>query len=204
MSDEQLQKLIDAGVALIHRKGFARAGIREIVETAGIPQGSFTNYFRSKEAFGVIVLQRAFQDGDRVMRATLENTDLRPVDRLNAYFDCVTEMFASAGWRYGCLIADLAAEMPAQSEPIRLALVDLLQQQAARFECAVNLAMRDRGGCTGDLGAFVLAAWQGTLLRMKVERDGRAIDRFRRVMASIICPDLLPPIETGDPAYGGG
>lgn len=198
MSKIDREKLIESGVFLIHRKGYATSGIREIVENAGIPPGSFTNHFRSKEDFGVMVLQRYFRDVDRVMQETLENTDLDPVERLNAYFDRLTGMFAAADWRYGCMIADLAAEMPTQSEPIRMALFDVMQEQAARFERAVDLAFRDRGESAGDLGSFILAAWQGTLLRMKIERDGSAIERFRRVTSSLINP--VP--EAGDPSGG--
>ena len=38
---------------------------------AGVPQGSFTNHFRSKEAFGILVLDRYAERIDAIMRETL-------------------------------------------------------------------------------------------------------------------------------------
>src|SRR3954454_22186582 len=45
------EKIIESGVRTLHERGFAGAGVREITADAGVPQGCFTNHFRSKEAF---------------------------------------------------------------------------------------------------------------------------------------------------------
>jgi len=51
----------------VHQQGLAGASVRDIVEAAGVPQGSFSNHFASKEAFGIEILDlfRFHQKGPR-------------------------------------------------------------------------------------------------------------------------------------------
>jgi TetR/AcrR family transcriptional regulator, transcriptional repressor for nem operon len=46
------EKLLTAGLQVVFEQGYCGASVRDIVQAAGVPQGSFTNHFRSKEAFG--------------------------------------------------------------------------------------------------------------------------------------------------------
>jgi AcrR family transcriptional regulator len=50
------EKLLHVGMQVVHARGFAGASVRDIVQAAGVPQGSFTNHFASKEAFGLEVI----------------------------------------------------------------------------------------------------------------------------------------------------
>ena len=46
-------KILSAGVRVVHERGFGGASVRDIVQAAGVPQGSFTNHFATKDAFGL-------------------------------------------------------------------------------------------------------------------------------------------------------
>ena len=39
--------LLEAGERLIHERGYNGAGVKEIVDAAGVPKGSFYGYFES-------------------------------------------------------------------------------------------------------------------------------------------------------------
>ena len=43
----------------MHR-GFTGMGLSELLKTAEVPKGSFYHYFRSKEAFGVALLENHY------------------------------------------------------------------------------------------------------------------------------------------------
>ena len=49
-------KILSEGLQVVHERGFGGASVRDIVHAAGVPQGSFTNHFTSKEAFGLEVM----------------------------------------------------------------------------------------------------------------------------------------------------
>jgi TetR/AcrR family transcriptional repressor of nem operon len=47
------ERILIKGAEIIHRKGFNNTGIQEILKAAGVPKGSFYFYFKSKEDFGL-------------------------------------------------------------------------------------------------------------------------------------------------------
>src|SRR5690242_14804280 len=54
--------ILNAGLRVMFQSGYQGTGVRDICAAAGAPQGSFTNHFRSKEAFAREVLDRYFAD----------------------------------------------------------------------------------------------------------------------------------------------
>jgi TetR/AcrR family transcriptional repressor of nem operon len=191
MDKDQREALLDAGVRIVHARGLAATGVRDIAIAARVPRGSFTNHFRSKEAFGLLVLDRYAERIDAIMRETLGDDTRAPAERLMAYFDRISKSAAEAEWRRGCMVPDLAGEIAFHDEAMRARLCAVLAQQSARFESVVRLLRSDEAGAA-DLAAFLLAAWHGTLLRMKVERNGTALDRFRRMLARLLDPTEKP------------
>ncbi len=179
-------KIVASGMQTVHERGFASTGLREITGAAGVAQGSFTNHFVSKEEFGVAILDHYF-DGIRTLIAgTLEDTGRQPMDRLRAYFDAITELFAAAGWRYGCLAGNMGLEAAEHSEAIRLKLEAIFAAWIPPFAEAIRQAQAV-GDVPPDLdaeeaGAALLEAWHGAMLRMKVERTPAALDRFKRLI----------------------
>src|SRR3954447_18497510 len=81
------EKILTAGLRVVHAHGYAGASVRDIVQAAGLPQGSFTNHFTSKEAFGLEILDLYFAKGCELMRQTLRNDELSPLQRLSAYIE---------------------------------------------------------------------------------------------------------------------
>src|SRR5713226_5036596 len=63
-------KLLAAGLHVVLEQGYCGASVRDIVQAAGVPLGSFTNHFRSKEAFSLEVLERYFT----LVRENIEKT----------------------------------------------------------------------------------------------------------------------------------
>ena len=56
------QHILDCGHQLVASKGFVGVGLAEILATAGVPKGSFYQYFASKEAFGCALLEQYMAD----------------------------------------------------------------------------------------------------------------------------------------------
>ena len=186
MQKDQRDALLEAGLRIVHARGLAATGVRDIATAARVPQGSFTNHFRSKEAFGVLVLDRYAERIDAIMCETLGDESIAPAERLRAYFDRIAASAAEAQWRRGCMVPDLAGEIAFHDDALRERLVAVLAQQSAQFEKVVRLLRPGDEQGAADLGGFLLAAWHGTLLRMKVERNASALDRFRRMLATLL------------------
>src|SRR3954467_7218880 len=104
------EKLLRIGMQVVHERGFGGASVRDIVQAAGVPQGSFTNHFTSKEAFGLEVIDLYFANALETMKQTLRNDDLPPLQRLRAYIDGGNNRLDPDGVKSGCLFGNFAAE----------------------------------------------------------------------------------------------
>ncbi|MCA3755962.1 MAG: TetR family transcriptional regulator C-terminal domain-containing protein [Phenylobacterium sp.] len=185
-SPSNREQLIETGVETLMCRGFSNASVRDIASAAGVPLGSFTNHFRSKEDYAVEVLDRYFASLQHVMAQTLESPNMAPLQRLDAYLDVITDLMSVSGWRYGCLIGNLGLEVSGYSELIRTRLQGIFADWLRPFLAVVVDAQRS-GELRDDLSPeevaeFLLAGWHGAILRMKVERSDEPLKRFRRII----------------------
>jgi TetR/AcrR family transcriptional repressor of nem operon len=183
--------LIDQGLELVHRDGFARSGVAAIAAAAGAPKGSFYNHFASKDAFGVAVLDRYFAGVRTALAGTIADPSRAPLERLRAYFGLLCELSAADGYARGCLIGNLSAEVAPNSTALRAHLAELVGEWTDAIAGAV--AGAQAGGearspvAAETLAALLLDAWQGALLRAKVERSPAPLDAFM----DVLLPSLL-------------
>ena len=56
--DTTRTRLLEVGLSLFAKRGHHGTGIKEIVDTAHVPKGSFYNYFKGKEDFGIEIVRR--------------------------------------------------------------------------------------------------------------------------------------------------
>lgn len=182
------QAILDAGLRVMFRQGFHGTAVRDVVAAAGVPQGSFTNHFPSKEQFAGEVLARYFDHVKQMVESSLGNRGLRPRERLERYLDGIVERLAADGYARGCLIGDLSNEITQTSDPIRQQLHGLFEQWIDPFaECIAEgqaIGEFDKRFEARELAEFFLASWQGAILRMKVERSVAPLLRFRKIVFS--------------------
>jgi TetR/AcrR family transcriptional repressor of nem operon len=194
------EKLLQVGLDVVHAQGFAGASVRDIVQAAGVPQGSFTNHFVSKEAFGLEVIDLYFARSRENIARTLHNDALPPLQRLRAYIDASKERLAASQMRNGCLLGNFTAEASWGSEPIRLRLLEIFAEvQAALAHClraAVKAGEVAPSLDCDEIAAFILASMQGANLMSKALRSTAPVERLREVLFST----LLKRTGTAEPA----
>ena len=74
--------------------GYQGATVRDICAAAGAPHGSFTNHFRSKEAFAKEVLDRYFANLQETVRKALDDKSLTARQRLQRYLELISDLLA--------------------------------------------------------------------------------------------------------------
>ncbi len=179
------ETILDAGLRVMFRSGYNGSSVRDIVAAAGAPQGSFTNHFRSKEAFACAVLDRYFSYVKELVSEALNDASLTPRARLRRYLDIITGKLEADQWSRGCLIGDFSLEASPHSELLRTRLEAIFQEWRTPF--ATCIAEAQAAGEIAsqfdpvDLADFLLASWQGAILRMKVERNPAALERFKTI-----------------------
>ena len=180
------EDILNAGLKVMFRSGYTGATVRDICEAAGVPLGSFTNHFRSKEAFAEEVLDRYFAHLKGFVKQALDNKSTTPRERLKRYLDIISGILADAKWNRGCLIGDFSLETASQSKLLRQRLEAIFQEWRAPFASCIAEAQTigeiDATFDPMDLAEFLLASWEGAILRMKVERGPAALERFKNIV----------------------
>ncbi len=182
------EKIVSAGLKVLIEKGFNGCGVQDITEAAGVPKGSFYNHFESKEALGAEVVDRYGRDNPR--RATLSDKSIPALQRLRLHFERLNEVYTDAQFGRGCLLGNFSAELSDQSPIIREHLAQLYLAWSTDIATVIAEAQADGsiscGASAADLAAFLLDAYEGALLRVRVEKNGQAFDRFMTVVFSQI------------------
>ena len=164
--------------------------MRDIVRAAGVPQGSFTNHFTSKEAFAQEVLDLYFSMVRNNIDKTLRNDALPPLRRLGAWIDVQIAFLKKEEFRSGCLIGNFSIETSEQSEVIRRRLSemfrDINESIVYCLKSAVDAGELSASTDIGEVASFLYSSWQGAVLQSKVELSIKPLERFKRVLFSQI------------------
>ena len=184
-------RLLDAGGSLVHRHGFNGCGVQDIAEAAEVPKGSFYNYFDSKSAFASELLERYWQSIWERHGPLLRDPRTAPLGRLRRFFHGLSRDHRENAFVLGCLIGNLSLELAASDEHARGTVLDVLQRwQAALAACLEEARTAGELGPqadTAERAALLVESYEGAVLRSKVERSGKALERFEKV----VLPSLL-------------
>jgi TetR/AcrR family transcriptional regulator, transcriptional repressor for nem operon len=184
------EAILKAGLKVMFRAGYEGASVRDICATANVPQGSFTNHFRSKEAFAEEVLDRYFARVKGFVKDALDDKSLTPRQRLKRYLEIISGVLADEQWSRGCLIGDFSLETTGRSKLWRDKLEAIFQEWRTPFASCIAEAQRtgeiDATFDPTELAEFLLASWEGAILRMKVERGPAALERFKKIVFKTI------------------
>lgn len=184
------EHLLATGETLCLALGFTGMGLSELLRTANVPKGSFYHYFRSKEAFGVAMLERYYQRYNQRFSEQLQAPQGGHALRLLDWYQNALSEFLACGHLTHCLGLKLSAEVCDLSEDMRTALdsgarrfmailTDVLTQ--VRQENAVNFQ-----GETAALAQLLYVLWLGAGLQAKLSRDPTALENALAHIKSIL------------------
>jgi TetR/AcrR family transcriptional repressor of nem operon len=171
---------------MLHEAGYTATGIKDIVDAAEVPKGSFYNHFASKEAFSEEVIDFYFDSGLVELRALLCNDSIPPLERLRTYFEERIRGYRAAGYVRGCMLGNLSLEVADHSASIRNRLAVHFRTWSGLFEECIAEA-QNTGAIANRLPApllaqFLLNSWEGALLRMRVEKSDAPLNEFAEVV----------------------
>jgi len=190
MASSARDKIVNAALDRFHALGFNACGVQDIVDAAGVPKGSFYNYFKTKELLALEILDIYGQGSKREM---LSDKNVPPVKRLRAHFEFMASRYEGFGFGKGCLIGNLAAEMSENTPLLRMALAQSLKRWTELVAAAIRDGQAD-GSIAADLDVpevarFLINSWEGAVVRMKIVNSGQPLDDF----FSIAFPLLTAP-----------
>jgi TetR/AcrR family transcriptional repressor of nem operon len=184
--------LLEAGICIMLEKGYNNTGIQEVLDSIGVPKGSFYYYFDSKEDFALQMIDHFDGAYNDRLRSTLEDKAIPPMERLRKYCDEGMRMFEENGCKKGCLIGNLSQEMSDQSEALRARLEEVMSKWTNKFAACIKEG-QESGEITVaiddmHLAEFFLSGWNGALMRGKTTKTTAPQRAFMHVMFDRILP----------------
>ena len=177
------QDIIQSGYDLFYKKGYGVTGISEITEKIGIPKGSFYNHFKSKEEFGIAVLEHYINESEKFLMDALLNDERPAINNLEKFYTDYIELQENVlHCTKGCLMGNLTMELADVAEKFQEKTKAGFEMSTAVFEACLDKA-KEQGDVAPDtntkkLARFLVSSWQGAGVRMKAEKTTDALHEF--------------------------
>jgi TetR/AcrR family transcriptional repressor of nem operon len=178
--------VLEAGTQLFTERGFNGCSVQDIAVAAGVPKGSFYNHFKSKEALAAEILTE-YAKGT-TDRGILTHPGIPALTRLKRHFVALNEYFSQC--HDGCLVGKFMAEVSDDVPLIRERLQSVLGTWGREISSAIAEG-QEQGTIRNDLkaddlAAFLIDAYEGAILRMRVDQNPKALKFFIKFVFSSI------------------
>lgn len=188
---ETRDKILKAGAALVHVKGFNNTGIQEILTESGVPKGSFYFYFKNKEEFGLALIDHHRSIiGPKWIGFLRDPETPSPLARLKKLLRAFHERYEANGYSAGCPIGNLIQEMsdlsPAIRERLALVVDEVVGLLAETIAEAVELGELPRLLEPERTARFIFFGWEGALLAMKLEKSRAPLHDFEVMVFDVL------------------
>jgi TetR/AcrR family transcriptional repressor of nem operon len=176
------EHLLEVGLKQLRSTGYTATGVKEILDLAQVPKGSFYHYFPSKEAFVAELFERyALQEGERAQRI-LGDTSVSPLKRLRLYFQELLSVFGQRGEITGCLLGAMSLEVADHNPVLQVKLQSMYTVWQAGIADVLRQAIKQgelkKNTKPEPLAEFLINSYEGALVRMKGEKSDRPLDTF--------------------------
>ncbi|ELG7583399.1 TetR/AcrR family transcriptional regulator [Salmonella enterica] len=184
------EHLLATGEQLCMQRGFTGMGLSELLKTAQVPKGSFYHYFRSKEAFGVAMLERHYACYHQRLTAHFTSGPGNYRDRLLAWYQETLNQFCQQGAISGCLTVKLSAEVCDLSEDMRSTMdkgaQEIMALLARALEDGRNSHCLHFTGQPLPQAQVLYALWLGANLQAKISRSAAPLENALAHVKTII------------------
>jgi TetR/AcrR family transcriptional repressor of nem operon len=184
------EEIIRKGAELIHAQGFNATGLQQILKTAGIPKGSFYFYFKSKEDFGLEIINYFNSIISGVLAHYLSDKKIPPIERLEKLFDFFETAYQKSDYTLGCPIGNLSLELADTNERLRVHLKDVIESLISQIELCLQEAKRNKSIPsnlnTADAARFIFQGFEGAVLHMKVVKNIEPLRVFRSYLTGYL------------------
>jgi len=189
-SNEIRDHILATGQRIMAGKGFSAVGLNEILTDAGVPKGSFYHYFSSKEAFGVDMLARYFDDYLAELDATLSQPGLTMAQRLMNYWQLWRESQSFSDCQGKCLAVKLGAEVADLSDSMRGTLqtgtAGIIARLAEALETGIEEGSLDIDDQPIRVAESLYQLWVGASVMVKIVRNTSPFDSAMSMTQKII------------------
>lgn len=194
-------KILQCAREMFVQEGYQSTSVDDILERSGVAKSNFYYHFKTKDDLAFAVLDIEVAEHLTRIQCTLRNPDLKPKERLTAFFQQTCEVQVELYRLAGCPFGNFAATLPnavhdgnrevnLRNERFRVRLNQLFWE----FEQALGECLHE-GSLYGDLrsdipvaelASMVIATVEGLLVLTKTHRDPERLRTGLRVVEKLL------------------
>ena len=172
------ERLLEAALDLIWKRGYGVLTIDAICEKAGVKKGSFYYFFDSKSTLAAAALHESWYSCGREVYDKIFSASVAPLDRIMNFMKSVhdeqVKVLEKHGQILGCPCFSVGSETSSEDEAIREKAREILSQQLRYFESAIRDAQAEGTAAPGDAAAkakCLFAFFEGSLGQARIHND---------------------------------
>ncbi len=169
------EEILETGYQVLRKNGYHNVGINQILKEAGIPKGSFYNFFESKEDFARQVVEFYGCNNSNWIEGLFKESKETPINKLKSFYQLLVNYNEQDNYEGGCLVNSMSNEIGRNND---LLAKELNQQFVSWLQVIADVVAKgqEMGEITKEYSAIELAEYLhagffGTFSRMKVTRS---------------------------------
>ena len=190
------EAILEKGMEVMWINGYNGTSVKDIVNAAGIPKGSFYFYFDSKEDFAVDSLKYYLEFAEKLSEPIMEDPSLSPIQKLRKLFsvrvDAAFNIFECNcdDFQGGCFLSNLGQEMADTNERIRESVMTAIEKFKKPIITLLVEAQKV-GEIKQDIDPekfinFLESTMQGAMMTVKASRDPQALQDAEHFLFDVI------------------
>ncbi len=169
------EEILETGYQVLRKNGYHDVGINQILKEAGIPKGSFYNFFESKEDFARQVIEYYGCNNSKWIETLFEESEETPINKLKSFYQLLVSYNEQDDYNGGCLVNTMSNEIGRNSD----VLAKELNQQFIGWLTIIEEVVSE-GQKLGEIttaytaleiAEYLHSGFFGTFSRMKVTRS---------------------------------
>ena len=169
------EDILNVGFDVFRRNGYHNVGINQILKEAGIPKGSFYNFFETKEDFAQQVIKQYGESNGCWMKDYFDDCSLSPIECLKSFYAMMIDLNEKDDYSGCCLVNNMSVEVGRQNNAIaseaNTHFVGWLNILASVVAKGQDLKEITNEFTPLQLAEYLHAGFYGVLSRTKVTRN---------------------------------
>ena len=181
-------RILEAGVQLVRKQGFAATSVDQLCGAAGVTKGAFFHHFASKEALGVALADYWSTSTGGFFAEAPYHHHARAIDRVLGYIDLRQALISGAPEEFSCVAGTMVQESFLTSDAIRQACEASIFGNAKALEADIAEALADRGmpqEQAPSLARHIQTVIQGAFVLAKTQDPEHAADLAREAIGHL-------------------
>jgi TetR/AcrR family transcriptional repressor of lmrAB and yxaGH operons len=195
-SSNSRNRMIQATMELLRRKGYHATSFSDLVRESGVPRGSFHFLFPGgKEELAREAVVAAGDEIEELVTLAARRAD-DPVSFVRVLAENVGQRLEASGYESGCAIATVVLELAPRSEHLTKEFALVFQRWRA------SLAVRlEEWGFTHERALahadVIMVALEGALVLSRAARSLDPLDSATRAIAQLLTADMAAAATAG-------